>query len=212
MQASLISDKFFTGTPYNHLSVKYALQGLSIPSSSAYEQVRQAAVKLEPLEVTIRRCAAQTRLLAYDDTRHRIIDFEPVLREVRNGKGTRLRTVIYCSCLIGHDPGREYVVFDIGPDHVGEVADDILSMRDPALPTVKTMYDALSAKKPAVGLTIESLCNVHGRRGLWEAKTNFPEQVNEVLNWYNMIWINDGITKKKKMSDDDQKPECYVGI
>jgi len=85
-------------------------------------------------------------------------------------------------------------------------------MRDPALPTVKTMYDALSAKKPAVGLTIESLCNVHGRRGLWEAKTNFPEQVNEVLNWYNMIWINDGITKKKKMSDDDQKPECYVGI
>ncbi len=187
MQAAMISDKFFSGTPYNHFSIKYALHGIPMPVSSVYEQVSNSAKVLEPIEQTIRRLAAQARLMAYDDTRHKIIEIEPELREARNGKGQRLRKSVHCSCLIGLDLDREYVVFDISLDHGGELVDAILKLRDPNLPMAKTMCDALSANKPTEAETIYSLCNVHGRRGFWEARSSSPTQANQIIDWYKII-------------------------
>lgn len=204
MQAAMISDKFFSGTPYNHFSIKYALHGIPMPVSSVYEQVGNSAKVLEPLEQTIRRLAAQARLMAYDDTRHQIIEIEPEWRAARNGKGQRLRKGVYCSCVIGLDLGREYVVFDISMDHSGELIDAILKLRDSNVPMAKTMCDALSSNKPTEAETIASLCNVHGRRGFWDARISSPTQANQIIEWYKVIWRNDDATKEKRMTEEER--------
>ncbi len=42
--------------------------------------------------------------------------------------------------------------------------------------------------------------NAHGRRQYVDVQTHFPEQVQWVLEQYQLIWINDDVTREKAMT------------
>ncbi|BEI22570.1 hypothetical protein KKIDH5335_09020 [Vibrio fluvialis] len=54
------------------------------------------------------------------------------------------------------------------------------------------MSDALSSNRPSLDYVVEhSLCNSHGRRQFAEVLNQFPDEVEQVLQWYGEIWRHD---------------------
>ena len=128
-QIAIALEKFLNGTPYYHQSYRLAIGGINVAASTIYDQVASVAAKLTPLALHIRKLAAKSTLLLYDDTHHNILTQEPETRLNRNGKGERLRTGVYCSLVIGQDGAHEYVIYEISLGHVGELVDEILRLR-----------------------------------------------------------------------------------
>ena len=204
-QVFLILDKFLSGTPYFHQSFRHALNNMRLAPSSIYDQIAQAAEPLAHVEQAIRQATAQADLFLYDDTAHQILEQEPEWRETPNGKGHRWRTGVYCSQVIGKKPDWESVVTSINLGHCGELAGELLELRDETLPPVLTMSDAASVNRPrSQKKTINGLCNVHGRRGFYYARDHFPEEAHHVLSLYQTIWRNDKQTKKLRMTPQER--------
>jgi hypothetical protein len=162
------------------------------------------AAKLTPLALHIRKLAAKSTLLLYDDTHHNILTQEPETRLNRNGKGERLRTGVYCSLVIGQDGAHEYVIYEISLGHVGELVDEILRLRPEGYATISTMSDAASVNRPTVGESHNGLCNSHGRRQYDYAKENFPDEADHILEHYGKVWSNNDYCVENNMSDEQR--------
>jgi len=204
-QVVLILDKFLSGTPYFHQSFRHALNGMRLAPSSIYDQIAQTAEPLAHVEQAIRQATAQADLFLYDDTAHRILEQKPEWRSTPDGKGQRRRTGVYCSQVIGKTSDWESVVTSINLGHCGELAGELLELRDEGLPPALTMSDAASVNRPrSQKKTINGLCNVHGRRGFYYAQDHFPEEANHVLSLYQKIWRNDTETKKLGLTPQER--------
>jgi hypothetical protein len=203
-QIAIALEKFLNGTPYYHQSYRLAIGGINVAASTIYDQVASVAAKLTPLALHIRKLAAKSTLLLYDDTHHNILTQEPETRLNRNGKGERLRTGVYCSLVIGQDGAHEYVIYEISLGHVGELVDEILRLRPEGYATISTMSDAASVNRPTVGESHNGLCNSHGRRQYDYAKENFPDEADHILEHYGKVWSNNDYCVENNMSDEQR--------
>ena len=197
-------NKFYTGTAYYHQSNLSSMMGCTVSATTAYEQCQYVANDVEPVVNELRSQAADGVNIDIDDTRNRILEQKPELREKRNGKGKQLRSGVYTSGLIATTKeSREIILYETSLGHAGEYLDDILATRDKDLPLPLVMSDALSSNASIYAIE-ETYCNAHCRRNFFDLAEKHPEEINWLLEQYALVWQNESNTKDEEMTSDER--------
>lgn len=183
--------KFFAGAPYYRQESIQALMGVKLTASSVFDQTELVASSLQPIYTLLRQKAANAVHYYLDDTSNRILDQTPIEKPVRNSDKTRERSGVYSSGLVATlSDGHNIVLYQTNIGHAGEFIDEILSQRNSPLQPL-LMSDALSSNRPSHGYEVEHcLCNSHGRRQFAEVLNQFPDEVEQILNWYGELGLN----------------------
>jgi hypothetical protein len=201
-RALMAINKFFMGSPYYRQESLQSLMGVPVTASTVYDQCVALVDLVAPVFEYLKQQSANAWHFNIDDTNNRILAESSVEKPNRNGKGTRTRTGVYSSCLVATWPnGQQVVLFKTNIGHSGEWIDEVFIGRLPDLPEPTVMCDALSSNKPRATKHQLSLCNAHGRRKFVDVMSNFPEEVEYVIERYAVIWQNDTITEQENMTD-----------
>jgi len=197
----MVIDKFFSGLPYYHQANLADIFGHSISASTIFDQCEHVADAVMPVFYELKRQAATAYQFLLDDTRNRILEQKPELRDKPNGKGQVLRTGVYSSGLIAQlSDGHAVVLFETSLGHAGEHLDSILKLRPSGLPPPLTMSDALSSNS-VIALAVKSaFCNSHARRNFFDIKSRHPAEIDWVLKTYARIWIAEDVVKEENLN------------
>ena len=199
--------KYGCGTPFNRLAQLEENLGIPLPASTQWELVQPSAYKMVPVLNAIIRLAAQGKILHNDDTVGRILKLEGI----RNGPYVidddgvdKKRTGIFTSGIVSILGGYRIALFFTSRKHAGENLETVLKLRAEGLGPPIQMSDGLSRNTKGEVETIETECNCHSRRKYVEVVNGFPDEVEYVLNQYQIVYKNDDKTKKLGMSDDER--------
>lgn len=194
-------DKFFSGLPYYHQANLADIFGHSVSASTIFDQCEQVANAVMPVFYELKRQASMAWQFMLDDTRNRILEQKPELRDKPNGKGQALRTGVYSSGLIAQlADEHEVVLFETSLGHAGEHLDSILKLRPHGLPPPLTMSDALSSNSVIAQAVKAAFCNAHARRNFFDIKSRHPAEIDWVLENYALIWKAEDKTKKENLN------------
>lgn len=201
----MVIDKFFSGLPYYHQANLADIFGHSVSASTIFDQCEQVANAVMPVFYELKRQAATAYQFLLDDTRNRILEQEPELRDKPNGKGQVLRTGVYSSGLIAQLADKhEVVLFETSLGHAGEHLDSILKLRPPGLPPPLTMSDALSSNSVIALAVKAAFCNSHARRNFFDIKSRHPDEIDWVLKTYARIWKAEDEIEEKNLNPDQR--------
>jgi transposase len=199
--------KYGCGTPFNRLAKLEENLGIPLPASTQWELVQPAAYKMVPVLNAIIRLAAQGEILHNDDTVGRILKLEGI----RNGPYVidddgidQKRTGIFTSGIVSIIGGYRIALFFTSRKHAGENLETVLKLRAEGLGPPIQMSDGLNRNTKGEVETIETECNCHSRRKYVEVVKSFPDEVEYVLNQYQIVYKNDDKTKELGMSDDER--------
>lgn len=200
--------KFFAGAPYYRQESIQALMGVKLTASTVFDQTELLANSLQPVYNQLKVFAANAEHYYLDDTSNRILDKVPIEKPRRNNTQMRERSGVYSSGIVASlKGGRNIVLYQTNIGHAGEFIDELLSERGKTLAPPILMSDALSSNRPSMGYEVEHcLCNSHGRRQFAEVLNQFPEEVEQVLEWYGAIWRHDdeattlGLTAEQRLA------------
>jgi hypothetical protein len=181
--------KYFAGHPFYRQETLQGLLGGHLSASTIFDQCEHVANALNPIFKAMILIAAEAPLLHLDDTTHRILRQEPVVKS-RGGK-KRVRTGVYTSAVLALLPEQRVVLFQTNVGHAGEWVEELLQGRAEDSPVPTLMSDALSANHVADIAFNKALCNAHSRRGFAELALQQPLAARIALKHYEHIWIND---------------------
>jgi len=198
-------DKFFSGLPYHHQANLADIFGHSVHASTIFDQCEQAANDVMPVFYELKRQAAMAYQFLLDDTRNRILEQKPELRDKPNGKGKAIRTGVYSSGLIAQlSDGHEVVLFETSLGHAGEHLKSILQLRPPGLSPPLTMSDALSSNSVTTLPVRPAFCNAHARRNFFDIKSRHPKEIDHLLETYAGIWKAEDAVKEANLNPDQR--------
>jgi transposase len=201
----MVIDKFFSGIPYYHQANLADIFGHSMGASTVFDQCEHVANAVMPIFYELKRQAATGYQFLLDDTRNRILEQKPELRDKPNGKGQVLRTGVYSSGLIAQlSDGHEVVLFETSLGHAGEHLNSILKLRPSGLPPPLTMSDALSSNSVTALAVKSAFCNSHARRNFFDIKSRHPAEIDWVLETYAGIWEAEDIIKEENLNPDQR--------
>jgi hypothetical protein len=110
------------------------------------------------------------------------------------------RRGMFTSGIASTREGRRIALFFSGRKHAGENLKDVLAERAADLGAPIQMCDALSRNLPGELATIVGNCLAHGRRQFVEVADRFPEECRHVLEALTVIYKNDALACKRKLS------------
>lgn len=146
VRAIMAVSKFYMGNPYYRQENLQTFLNVPVTASTLYDQCVLLADDALPVVDYLKQYGAGGSHFHIDDTNNRILTETSVEKPNRNGKGTRLRTGIYTSCLLAtHHNQTPVVLYKTNIGHSGEWIDEILSMRQPGKAAPVIMRDALSS-------------------------------------------------------------------
>ena len=197
--------KYFMGSPFFRQESLQAVLGMPVSASTVFDQCEKVADSLHPIYKALLKIAANAIHFHLDDTTHHILDQKEITKPRRHSNTTQQRTGTYASGLIAttHE-SHEIVLFQTNIGHAGEWIDEVLQKRDPGQAPPLLMSDALSSNKPSQVEVIQALCNSHARRQFVDLLAHFPDEVDDVLAQYKLIWNHDDHTKKAQMSPSER--------
>ncbi len=198
-------NKYFMGTPFYRQESLQDILGRPITASTVFDQCEYLANDLQPVFHVLLKQAANAAHFHLDDTTHRIIDQKEIFKCQRKTNQLKKRTGTYTSGVIATPVnGHDIVLFQTNIGHAGEWIDEILQKRDPGQAPPILMSDALSRNLPSQVTIIWALCNSHARRQFVDVLAQCPEDVEFVLNLYQVIWVNEAVIKKQSLSDAER--------
>ena len=174
---------------------------LPLPASTQWELVNDAAKQLAPLIDCYIDAAAQGQVLYNDDTPMKILELMAE-NEEREENSKRQRTGMFTTGVIAKCGENLIALFFSGRNHAGENLHRVLENRAKELAAPIQMCDALSRNLPAELETILSNCLSHGRRKFVELVDNFPEECNDILKTFSLVYKHDAEAREEKMSAD----------
>jgi hypothetical protein len=114
------------------------------------------------------------------------------------------RTGTFTSGIVSVLGDHKIALYATGWKHCGERANDLLELRDPALPPPIQMCDALTRNVPKAFGTILGNCLAHGRRGFVDVAGRFPAQVEHVLDEIALVYKYDEEARERRMSPEER--------
>ncbi len=200
--------KYGTGMPFNRMQGLQGFLGIPLPASTQWDIVYAQAKHFEPIHVELIRQASEGDVLYNDDTMVKILALmgkrakQKALAEnsASDAAKQKQRSGLFTSGVVSTREGRRIALFFSGRKHAGENLTDVLAQRVKALAPPIQMCDALSRNLPAELETIVANCLAHGRRQFVEVAEHFPEECRRVLEALAVIYRNDAISRKRKLS------------
>ena len=204
--------KYGSGLPFNRLEGLQGNLGIPLPASTQWDIVHSRAKHVRPVFDELIRQAAGGEVVFNDDTTVKILELMGKRAQQRalgegsseDGAKEKRRTGLFTSGIVATSDGRRIALFLSGRKHAGENLKDVLAERAKALAPPIQMCDALSRNLPAELETIVANCLAHGRRQFVDVAEHFPEQCRHVLEALAVIYRNDAISRKRKLSPTER--------
>lgn len=197
-KAILSLQKYYLGTPFYTIERFQSAIKQPLPDATQWMLCEEVADCVYPIRRILERLVAADDKVSYDDTRVRILSH---LKSIMDNPKMKRRGC-YTTAVLGAHQDHPITLFYSSPKHAGENMASILSLRDKALPPIKTMSDALSANLTHDFKVILCHCLSHGLRKFSELEYVFPEGCQFVLQILRKVYYFDEQTKK--MGDDER--------
>jgi hypothetical protein len=204
--------KYGSGFPFNRFEGLQGSLGIPLPASTQWEIIDAAFQLVGPAYAELIRQAAQGEVVYNDDTTVRILErmgkrgqqaaLAEVFGEGSANKNKSGRRGLFTSGIVSTREGRQIALFFSGRKHAGENLTDVLAQRAETLQPPIQMCDALSRNLPAELETIVANCLAHGRRQFVDVADRFPDQCRYVLESLKVVYRNDAIARKRKLSPE----------
>lgn len=194
----LALQKYYLGTPFYAIERFQAAIKQPLSDSTQWMLCEEVADAAYPVQRVLERMVAADPRVSYDDTRVRILSHLKTVMDDPNIK----RRGCYTTAILGSHQNHPITLFYSSPKHAGENVAHILSLRDKALPPIKTMSDALAANLSHDYKVILCKCLSHGLRKFSELEHVFPEQCQFVLKILGQVYSFEEQTKG--MGDDER--------
>ena len=204
--AMIASARYGYGLPLNRLADMQMAQGVPLPIGTQWELLAGYYKEVRPvIGSELQRQAAAGKVLHNDDTPARILTLEKDIREQEakvEGK-KKIRTGVFTTGIVSVTDDRRIALFFSGREHAGENLQKVLDLRPDDLPPPIQMSDALSRNVPE-SKTIQSNCNVHGRREFVEIADNFPNECAYVLDTIKQVYKYESDTVEQEMTPEQR--------
>ena len=199
--STIALNKYGAGLPFYRQSKLLEVMGTPIAPSTQYMIVAQALPKLKPAYDYLVYLAAQGKLAFVDDTSMRILDYVRPEGDERTG--------IFTTGVVSAHDGFEIALFFTGRDHAGENRAKLVKNRQPDLPAMIVMTDALQANFVEFDdeKSLMANCLVHGRRNFIKIIDSFPADCQRLLEDLGTIYHHDA--ESKKLGHDDHERLAY---
>jgi transposase len=169
---------YHLGLPFNRIETMQQMLGLPLPDATQWELVEQVADVGYVVFEHLRWFAAQQPKVFQDDTGARVL----ALIKDNRAEPPPPRKAMYTTAL--RCEGEQTVcLFFTGRQHAGENLDDLLALRDRALPAMLWMSDALAANTPKrhADRVVDLNCLTHARRQFVDIEAFFPAECATVI-------------------------------
>jgi transposase len=197
LKVNLALAHYHLGLPFKRIESFQALVGMPLPDATQWELVEQVADSAYPVYEYLKKLGANQPLVYQDDTGARLLS---LIRENRTEPAPP-RTGMYTTVVLFE--GEHSICLNVsGRRHAGENLDAILAQRDPHLPPMQRMSDALAANTPAQHQhqTLDIHCLVHGRRQFVDLVSFFPEQCTKVIDAIAELYKHEAHCKAEQLS------------
>ena len=199
--------KYGSGLPFNRLGRLQGSCEIPLAASTQWEIVDRAASLMTPAYNELVRQAAQGEVVYNDDTTIRILELmgERVRKKPPpDDEHDPIRTGLFTSGVVATRAGVRMALFFSGRQHAGENLADVLQHRCAELDSPTQMCDGLSRNLPGELETILANCLAHGRRNFVELHDRFPEECCHVIEAFKVIYHNDKVARKERMSSEER--------
>jgi len=199
--------KYGSGLPFNRLEGLQGALGIPLPASTQWDVVNTLAKHFQPVYTEMIRQASAGDVLYNDDTTIKILELmgkrarnNALAEDSPDGTAKKQRSGMFTSGIVSTGDGCRIALFFSGRQHAGENLTDVLIQRAAGLAPPIQMCDALSRNLPAELETIVANCLAHGRRQFVDVADHFPEQCRYVLESLAVIYRNEAIARKRRLS------------
>lgn len=198
--------KYGSGMPFNRLEGLQRDLEIPLPASTQWDIVNAFAVGITPAFNELIRQAAQGDVLHNDDTTVKILELMGKRKREADtdDEWDSSRTGMFTSGVVATRDGCRMALFFSGRKHAGENLADVLKERGEELGRPIQMCDALSRNLPRELETIVAHCLAHARRQFVDVYDRFPDECRTVLEALKVVYHNDAIARRKKMSADER--------
>lgn len=169
---------YHLGLPFNRLESFQQMLGQPLPDATQWELVEQVADVGYVVFNHLQGYAAQLEVVFQDDTRARVLS----LIKENQAEPPPARQAIYTTAL-RCEGARSVCLFFTGRQHAGENLDDLMALRQPGLPRMLRMADALAANtlKRHGDRVVNLNCLTHARRQFVDIQAFFPGECDQVI-------------------------------
>lgn len=199
-KAQLCVHKYFLGVPHYRLEAYQKMIGVPLPDSTQLDKTEEVANDGYPAFKHLETLAANGNLVQGDDTTVRI-------KSIMQGNGNDERKGAFTTGILAFNDKRRIHLFYNGRKHCGENMALLLEKRDPKLPEIQYMCDALSRNMPASLKATLINCLVHGRRNFIDIEKFYPDECSAVIEVIGAVYANDAEARKQNL--DDSKRLAY---
>ncbi len=197
-KAQLCIHKYFLGVPNYRLEVYQEMMGVPLPDSTQIDKIEEVANAGHSAFKYLEKLAANGHLIHGDDTSVRI---RSVIKENKGFLDQKARKGTFTTGIISFNGEHKIHLFYSGRKHCGENMLALLEKRDPSLPDVKYMCDALGSNMPASLKAIFINCLIHGRRNFVDIEKFYPEACVVVIDVIAKIYANEAAVRKENLND-----------
>ena len=199
-KSELCVHKYFLGVPNNRLEAYQQLVGVPLPDSTQFDKIEEVANAAHPAFSHLEEVAANGHLAHGDDTTVRI---KSIIKENKS-LDKKARKGTFTTGIISFNGENKIHLFYSSRKHCGENMLTLLEKRDPSLPEIKYMCDALSSNMPSSLKAVLINCLVHGRRNFVEIEKFYPEECAAVIDVIGAIYKHDAEVLEQKFNDEER--------
>jgi len=197
LKVNLSVAHYHLGLPFKRIETFQTLVGMPLPDATQWELVEQVADSTYPLYEYLKRLGAQQPLVYQDDTGARILS----LIAENQAEPPPERKGMYTTVL-RFEGEHSICLYLTGRQHAGENLDALLAHRDPSLPPIQWMSDALAANTPKghKDQAVDLSCLVHGRRQFVDIEAFFPGECARVIDAIATIYKHEAHCKDQQLT------------
>jgi hypothetical protein len=197
LKVHLAVTHYHLGLPFKRIESFQHLVGMPLPDATQWELVEQVAEGTYPLYEYLKHLGAQQPLVYQDDTGARILS----LIKQNQADPPPERKGMYTTVL-RFEGEHAICLYFTGRQHAGENLDDILADRDPTLPPIQWMSDALAANTPKEhkDQAVDLSCMVHGRRQFTDIDAFFPGECARVIDAIAVVYKHEAHCKDQQLT------------
>lgn len=201
-KSSIAISHYYLGLPFHRIEMWQANQGIPLPDATQYDKMVELEKIVSPVYKVLESLGAQSQLLIYDDTPHRIL-------EVMQDKKPNARKGVHATALVCQCGPYRIHLFYTNQRYAAEEVETLLKQRE-SQSELLTMRDGLSQnnlrdldESLLVKLVI-GFCLVHGRRKFYELLDDFKIQCGFVIECIAEVYRHEAYCKNNNLSADER--------
>ena len=197
LKVTLAVAHYHLGLPFKRIESFQNLVGMPLPDATQWELVEQVADSTYRVFEQLKFLGAQQALVYQDDTGARILS----LIKENQADPPPERKGMYTTVL-RFEGEQSICLYFTGRRHAGENLDAILAHRDPDLPPIQWMSDALAANTPKQhkARTLNLNCLVHGRRQFTDIDAFFPDECARIVDAIAKVYQHEAHCKDQPLT------------